>query len=386
LQLSQRRFRYLPSSDDGDVRWQVPILLRASVGGSIETRKLLLTDASTTIDLGGKVEWVVVNAGGSGFWRTRYDSELLRRLTADLAAVGLDAIERYNLVSDTWATVWAGMAPLADFIELVRLFGDETDPTVWSAIVGPMRLFASVSPDDEARAGLEAFVRELLQPAFERVGWRAVAGEGEQVPTLRATLLHTLGTVGADPEVRAEAARLHAAYLEDRTAVDPDVVPALISIVAQTGGEAEYSQFLDRYRNGATPQEVVRYLMALADFPNEALVRRTIDLVDSGEVRTQNAPYVLSAALANRKHGRMVWEWVKEHWDELLTKFPDNSHSRMVETVSSLHDPAVAADVRSFLEAHPIKAGQKTVEQTLERLDVNVAFREREGERLNHLL
>jgi hypothetical protein len=38
--------------------------------------------------------------------------------------------------------------------------------------------------------------------------------------------------------------------------------------------------------------------------------------------------------------------------------------------------------VRAFLEANPVKAGQRTVDQTLERLDVNVAFRQREGERL----
>ena len=36
----------------------------------------------------------------------------------------------------------------------------------------------------------------------------------------------------------------------------------------------------------------------------------------------------------------------------------------------------------NWLTEHPVKAGQRTVEQTLERMDVNVAFRRREGEGL----
>ena len=381
VELSQQRFRYLPTEDDADARWQVPILLRAGVNGSVETRKLLLSDGSTTVDFGGKTEWVVVNAGGSGFYRTRYAGDLLRRLTSDLSAAELGAVERFNLVADTWATVWAGMAPLEDFIELVRLFGDETDPTVWGAITGPLKLISSMTPEGD-RAGLQSFVRQLLRPAFDRVGWRASAGEGETVPTLRALLLSALGTTGGDQDIRAEAQRLHAAFLEDRTAVDADVVPALLAIGADAGGEAEYATFLDRYRNGATPQEIVRYLHSLALFPHEALVRRTLDLALSDEVRTQNAPYLVNEALGNVRHNRLVWEWVKANWDNLMARYPDNSHARMLENIAALHAPESAADVRSFIAAHPVKAGMKSVEQTLERLDVNVAFREREGSRI----
>ena len=45
-------------------------------------------------------------------------------------------------------------------------------------------------------------------------------------------------------------------------------------------------------------------------------------------------------------------------------------------------EAAFRAEVRSFLEAHPVKAGQRTVDQTHERLDGNVTFRAREAKRL----
>jgi puromycin-sensitive aminopeptidase len=380
IELTQRRFRYLASPDDADARWQVPVILRASVDGEVATRKLLLGDARATIDFGeGKVDWVVVNAGGSGFYRTRYAPELLRRLTADLTAAQLSDIERYNLLSDTWAAVWSGLAPIDDFVDLAQLFGDSDDPAVWSAVLSPFSTIERALPADQ-REGLQAFVRRLAGPAFARLGWKATPGEGEKLPTLRAQLLGSLGTVGADPDVRWRAGELHAQYLQDRSSVDADIVPALVTIAAATGGEGEYQQLLDRYRNPATPQEEVRYLMALAGFGNEGLLRRTLDMAAT-EVRTQNAPFVVNAAIGNLHHGDKAWAWLTEHWQELLDKFPDNSHARMIEAVSGLPS-ALAGEVRAFLSEHPVKAGQRTVEQTLERLDVNVAFRQREGERL----
>jgi len=381
LVLSQRRFRYLPSPEDADARWHVPVLVRASIEGVVATRKLLLSDGAATIDFGdAKVDWIVVNAGGSGFYRTRYAPDVLRRLTNDIEAAGLTAVERFNLVSDTWASVWAGLAPIEDFVDLARIFVDETDPTVWSAVLGPFGLFDRVLPDGQ-RAGLQAFVRALAGPAFSRLGWTAQPGEGEKTPTLRGQLINVLGTIGADPDVRWRAGELHAAYLADRSAVDADIVPALVATASTTGGESEYQQMLDRFRHAATPQEEVRYLMALANFPNEGLLHRTLDLADT-EARTQNAPFVINAALANREHGEAAWTWLASKWTELLARFPHNSHARMIENIAVLSRPELASEIRRFITEHPVAAGQKTVEQTLERLDVNVAFRQREGERL----
>ncbi|MBW3649407.1 MAG: M1 family metallopeptidase [Actinobacteria bacterium] len=379
--LSQRRFRYLAAPDDADARWQVPVILRASVDGTVATRKLLLADQAAVIDFGeGKLDWLVANAGGSGFYRTRYAPDQLRGLTGDLAAAQLSAVERFNLVSDTWASVLSGLAPLQDFIDLVRLFGDEPDPTVWAAVLGPFGLVER-GLGEEDRPALQGFLRRLVGPAFERVGWTSQPGESEKTPTLRALLLDRLGTIGADPAVQRRAAELHRSYLQDRASVDADIVPSIIHITAHIGGESDYHEFLERYRHPATPQEEVRYLMALASFHDEALLRRTLELAVT-EVRTQNAPFLINSALANLAHGPMAWQWVTERWDSLLERFPHNSHARMIESVSLLATPELAGEIRAFLTEHPVVAGQKTVEQTLERLDVNVAFLQREQERL----
>jgi hypothetical protein len=63
-----------------------------------------------------------------------------------------------------------------------------------------------------------------------------------------------------------------------------------------------------------------------------------------------------------------------------VAKFPSNILPRMLDGVRGLCTPPELADqVTRFVEAHPLPAGGKTVEQILERLAVNVAFGVREG-------
>jgi puromycin-sensitive aminopeptidase len=372
LTLSQRRFLY---AGDGDELWQVPINLRLSVGGEISQRRVLLTGASATVELPGPVDWVVVNDGAWGFYRVRYEATLLRRLTAAMHQQ-LRPLERLSVVSDTWAAVLAGHSPIGDFLELVLLLGDETDPDVWATALGPLGLLDRIAGDTE-RPILQALVRRVAGPAFAQLGWQPAGGEGERVGTLRSRLIGALGLLGADPEVRAEAARRHAAYLQDRTSLAPDLVTATVNVVAQAGGEAEFTTVLDQFRRASTPQDEIRYLYALGATESAPLLRRTLDLCMSGEVRTQDAPYVIGTVLATRAGAGLTWDFLEERWETVSARFPDNSIPRMLEGITGITDPALARRIHAFLDAHPVPQGERPLAQSRERLDINVRFRER---------
>ena len=50
--------------------------------------------------------------------------------------------------------------------------------------------------------------------------------------------------------------------------------------------------------------------------------------------------------------------------------------------MTALDQAELAARVRDFMAAHPLPQGTKQVAQHLERLDINVALRARESDRL----
>ena len=278
----------------------------------------------------------------------------------------------------------AGNTPVADFLSLARLFGAESDPNVWAALLVALAyLDRMLQPGD--RPLLQALVRDLAGPALERLGWEPRPDEPDTVRVLRSTLIQAVGGLGADPGVRDTARRLHDRYLEDPGLVDADVAGAVLGVVAVAGGADDYAVFVERYRAADTPQEEIRYLMSLAAFEDVELATTTMELART-EVRTQNAPFLVSRLLANRVAGERAWELVEAHWDELLARFPSSLHDRMLEGVIQLSRPAVAADVHAFLEAHPLPGKERAVAQLLERLDVAVAFRQREAAGLADLL
>src|SRR5205807_116026 len=82
----------------------------------------------------------------------------------------------------------------------------------------------------------QAFVRALAGPLFAELGWRPGQDEPERRGLLRATLLRALGTIGADPEVRARAVELHRGLLQNSCAVDPQLLGALVRVAAAAGG------------------------------------------------------------------------------------------------------------------------------------------------------
>jgi puromycin-sensitive aminopeptidase len=335
---------------------------------------VLLEDERSPLPAVG--EPTVVNAGGWGVYRVAYDDQHRGALAMRLGE--LTPLERANLFADTWALVLAGRAGLSAFLDLAAGLGDQLEPVLYTTVAGALAL-CDRAADDATRPDLAAATRRLLHPRLEALGWDPREGEGERIPSVRSVLVSVLGTVGDDEAVREEAARrFDAAGVTGGPTLNPDLESAILAVVADQRRQGDYDTFYARYRAATTPQEEQRYLGALAAFPDLELGARTFDLA-LHTVRTQDAPYLIIGLLTNRVTGPHSFEELTEHWDEVLERFPANSHSRMVQGVRTLcSDTGVARRVTEFLAAHPVRTGQRSVDQAVERLWVNVGFVERE--------
>jgi puromycin-sensitive aminopeptidase len=380
LVLTQRRFTYLPEpppfvrpTGRPEARWLVPVRVRVDD----QVHALRLDGAEARLPLPASARLVLVNESGHGFYRVHYAPDLLAPLLVALPG-GLQPIERFNLVSDAWATTLAGLTRASDYLELLTHFHAERDRNVWTMVLSSLQVLNRVIADDD-RPGLEAYTRALLAPPVADLGWAPRAGEDELTRQLRGDLLRALGTLGNDPTVQAEAARRYAAALIDPTAVDPNVLPALIAILAHVGDERRYEEFLQRFRAARTPQEEQRYLYALAGFQPRPLLEQTLERTINGEIRTQDAPFVARALLMSVYAREAAWAFVKAHWDRMERIFPKHGLRRMCEGITALATPALEADVHAFFTARRVDFGGKTLEQYLEHLRVAVALHQREA-------
>ncbi|MEW6245818.1 MAG: M1 family metallopeptidase [Nitrospirota bacterium] len=403
LVLTQQRFTYLssppdpfPSSpgsrqsssplapDPSPTTWQVPIQLRIVAGGKTETRRLLLNDKETTLALPPGFESVLLNEGGHGFYRVRYAPELLERLIP-LLPDRLAATERFNLVNDVWAAAVAGLMPLDAYLDLTGRFTAERDKNVWALLLDSFQQLNRII-DSHDRPLLEALVRDRVAPAVKDLGWAPQRTEDELTRQLRGELIRALGTIGNDAAVQTRAAELYQAYLQDADAVDPNIVSALVAILAHTGDESRYQEFSERFAKAATPQEERRYLFALAAFRRHELLERTLARTLNGEIRTQDGPFLVGAILGSVYGRELAWNFVKINWDTMDRLFPKNGLRRMCGGIVGLATPELERDVREFFTSRKIDLGGKTLDQYLEQLRVVVRFRERSGTELRGYL
>ncbi|HXU91612.1 MAG TPA: M1 family metallopeptidase [Methylomirabilota bacterium] len=387
LVLSQQRFNYLreplpPAAIEPDQPWQVPVQLRVHGRSTIEER-VLLSERQTRRRLGEPGDVVVANAGGHGFYRVQYAPDLLEALLERLDL--LAPIERFNLVNDAWAMAVAGLMPLTAYLDLTARFREERDRNVWSVLTASFyAINRLVAPAERPR--LEALVRDRVAPAFAALGWTPRGGEDELTRQLRGDLARALGVLGNDAAVQARAAEVYAGSLKQPGSIDPNLLPAVIAVLGHAGDARRYDEFVAAFRSAKTPQDEQRYLYALAGFRDAALLRQTLDRTINGEIRTQDAPFVVRSMLMSVYARELTWDFVKRQWDTMDGLYPKHAMRRLAEGVTGLATRELEADVHAFFTAKKPQFGGKVLAQYLEQLRVAVTLRGREGPALSAYL
>jgi puromycin-sensitive aminopeptidase len=381
ITVKQKAFKFL--QENSTTLWPVPVSIKASVDGKVIEKKFLLESESHVEKLGSKYDWVIVNAGGSGFYRVTYDKALTGLLTKDLNL--LSTIERFNLINDAWACVRSGILSTPDYLQLISLFGKEEDPNVWSIITSSLGHLHSLVKN-EHREKLAKTIHALVKPMADKLGYDAKANESVQTKQLRGSLIGTLGTIGADAAVKTKAEELFTNWKNDKQSVDSNVVPALVSILAYHGDKARYDEFFKLSQEAKTPQEVQRFLFALGRFRDAALLQDVIAKCITDDVRSQDAPYLFASILGNEIASTSAWKFLQENWKTMVTRYPENGVVRMMGSVASLDTAELEKEVIAFFKANPVKSGEMATAQALEQLRINVAMRERETAGLKQYL
>ncbi len=370
LVLKQQRFSFQAEADTSTL-WVVPI----HVSNAGNESRMLLDQRELRIPLKAPNLPVVVNAGGHGFYRVNYSPELLNRLTgATLAA--LSTLERYQLVDDSWSAVKAGRLEVREFLAFLDGYKAESDLAVWQTIGTALNLCARAIPPTEL-GWFANRVIELTNQVRSDLGWEPKPGESDPVRQLRGYLVMLAGNLGNDQAVINRCRELWRGIQDSGASVDPELMAAIVGVVAFNGDEVTYDEIRGLYLSAQTPQDEIRYLYALGAFNDASLIVRTCEFAFTEDVRAQDAPFLLNRTMNNRLHGHIAWRTVRARWEEANQKFPINSIIRMVSPVSTLTDPELVDDVQQFFADHDIPQAALTLQQTLEMQRVNAALRAR---------
>ncbi|NLA36925.1 MAG: M1 family metallopeptidase [Actinobacteria bacterium] len=369
LHLTQRRYRYAGGDVGLGEQWIVPLRIATSVGGVVSEQTVLFDGAQLSVELDAAPQWLTINAGATGFYRSHYDPTLRRALVDNIGS--LATIDRYSLLDDAWALFLAGELPFAEVVGILRaVAGDETDPSVWRLIASVTGQLSSLAQPSD-RPVVQRLVAEVTAGQLGDLSQRGATADDRD---RRAVVLRLAGTVADSAEVIAVARE---AFTRVGAADgDPDFDSAVLDVAAAHGDERTYERLVELSESASTPQEELRALNALARLRDPELIARVCERCAT-VVRTQNAPYTLAAAMGNPACGPQVWRFVADRWDELLERFPSSSIDRMIGGIRSFADRDLITEIAEFIEEHPRPQSGLTLAQHLERTRVNAAARER---------
>lgn len=169
----------------------------------------------------------------------------------------------------------------------------------------------------------------------------------------------------------------------DRSAIHPNLRASVYAIALVNGGEAEYNAVLNEYRTAKTADERNTALRAIGRAKSPELIKRTLSLPLSDEVKGQDI-YLPLGGLRTHKDGiDALWGWMKENWDEIYKKLPPGLS--MLSSVVSICTSGFTSeeqmkDIREFFSKKSTKGYDQALAQSLDAMQAKAKWLERDGD------
>ena len=365
LSISQKTFRYLNS--DHETIWGVPIFIKYSIGNKTKEIKFLLDTKENQIVLEKGVESILLNSNSYGFYRTN---------TTDFDSIydvsHLTSEEKYSILDDYWGLILSGSMSVEKFLDFTEKFYGETDPDILSLLYS---CFSNLSKNLPNKERLIKVGETIFRNTFENLDEHAKRSIREAQSL--AICYRAMAIVVEDLEIIDKSKKILDDYLNGKSDYEPDIISSVISINAHFGSSKLFETYLDNMNNAKTPQDEVRFQRSLSLFQNDEDILKLFSFILDNKIRSQDSPYLLASCLNNEKMGWKTWEFIEKNWDGLVTKFPENSIVRMLSGIRSLNKRKYLDHINLFFsEEGKIKQGKLQLKQHLEKLEINVKFRE----------
>jgi len=389
VELAQQRYRPTGAAPataghaSADRPWQLPVCVRYPTGrtGTTSARDCVLLDRATVeLPLSHAAAcpaWVMPNADALDYHRTAFEGELLPHLVAHLDE--LTPAERFGLVEDVEALVAAGRMPAGDALGLVGVLANDPDRHVVAAAID-IAAAAGATIDEALRPRYQRFVREVFGARASALGWAGTPGGTEDTRLLRADLVGFVADAGQDPALTATATRLAWGWLDDRATAPAELAERALAVAARRNDRKLHARLVDEVRRATDASERNRFMAALGQFTDPALVAATLDLVLSGAIGLFDAWPAFSSASHTPAQRRAIYQVIKAHYDAVSALLPRLLVPKLSVIGFALCDPELRDDAVGFFRDRlaALPSEHQLLAQGIERIDGCLARRRAE--------
>jgi puromycin-sensitive aminopeptidase len=346
--------------------WKVPITILRSNHSRVQ--KYFLTDESLVVEGVAAGEWLKLNVGEVGFWRTRYPKTLLKALHQPVRQKTIGPSDRLGLVRDVFDLAESREMSTVDVLEFVQNYQDEDDYTVWVELASNLGALYSLVALELFAKKYSAFARSVFSSIAKKMGWEIKEGEKHTDTMLRGLAIYNFGTYGDNDSIR-KAQELFA-ELKRGGVIHPDLRRAVYNLVAENGGDDEYAAFLELHSKSKLQEEKNRIEGALTHFKDPIILKRVLDWSVSQNVRAQDTVAVIAGVFANPGGRNLAWDFVTQKWPLFVERYGGKGHmlTRLIGAMDVFVMDEKANEIELFFRKHPTPEAARTIEQILEKI------------------
>uniref|UniRef100_A0A2K5WB90 Aminopeptidase n=1 Tax=Macaca fascicularis TaxID=9541 RepID=A0A2K5WB90_MACFA len=371
-------------------QWMVPITISTSEDPNQAKLKILMDKPEMNVVLKNVKpdQWVKLNLGTVGFYRTQYSSAMLESLLPGIRDLSLPPVDRLGLQNDLFSLARAGIISTVEVLKVMEAFVNEPNYTVWSDLSCNLGILSTLLSHTDFYEEIQEFVKDVFSPIGERLGWDPKPGEGHLDALLRGLVLGKLGKAGHKATLE-EARRRFKDHVEGKQILSADLRSPVYLTVLKHGDGTTLDIMLKLHKQADMQEEKNRIERVLGATLLPDLIQKVLTFALSEEVRPQDTVSVIGGVAGGSKHGRKAaWKFIKDNWEELYNRYQGGFLiSRLIKlSVEGFAVDKMAGEVKAFFESHPAPSAERTIQQCCENILLNAAWLKRDAESIHQYL
>ena len=350
LQLQQRRYRPAGSETPEGQPWTVPVCVRYGFGGDGTSHRecfiLHSKQQEVTLSQPGCPVWLHPNADERGYYRWWLQPELLNTIV-NQQRHELSLIERVALSGQLLALLQADSLSVPAYADALSQLAQEQHRKVIDQVSGGLWYLYHTAVDDELIEPFGAYTQRLLAAHLERIGIDPQPNEAVSTRLLRPSLISALASMAKEDAIFERARSVTQQFLKEPGSVSPETLGMFLPIAARNGDAALWTQLVARVPEASSPAVRNILVRSLANFEDPGLLRRSLDTVLDGTLRTQD--YRTLAGSVRRVARPTAWQWLTEHYDQLVQKLGTKTALRLPRMASGFCSRTSSLKSKRFL-------------------------------------
>src|SRR5262245_39300904 len=380
VRLTQERFR-VNFKKAPPLLWQIP-LTYSVVGETPAT--LLMTDKTAALKNIPTDRVLKLNVNGAGNYRVEYDQPSWELLLKSLPKLSVE--DRVNLMSDAWALVQAGRAPVSFYFGLIEKLPPSTDLAEREQIINVLDFMNGLLVGSSEREKFQRYARSLLRPTFATLGWEPKPDEPQNAGSLRASLISALGDLN-DPEISAGSRERFDKYLADPASLPPDLLGPVLAVIGSDADEKTWNKLHELGLKTTSSEDKQNYYGALACATDPKLVKKTLAIALTDELPTSRATFLVSRVARDSGHLDIAWEFAAANMKALLAKVDAAGANRYAPSLFTFFSDSLRAEeLKNYAKKNLPQASAPEVAKAVDEIEFRAEFRDRLASQLPALI